>query len=1404
MQKLKLTALIAIFAPSALRAELDLSQVSKRCEALATGQEKIDGAALESFHSEAGYRTPEKEPAPDYLRTYSEHRPQGVFKAPNNVALMTELGRGFHSVVYKGSDGAAYKVALGNAKREGKKPSGPENQISLEVELAVNQDLARDLATYNIHVDVIDEIGPHGAYLKRKPFEANQIAGALLEREGLSIVQLRELRRTWRGVKKYAHDKNIHLNFTSDKLYWNGSHWVLFDAGPRFGDRKTKYTTEVESFGHYLKIWNNNYLMLNRMDHVRAFMSGKMDDADVPFFIAHYFPETINLTGRKESKPQPWSKDAAGSTPSERVFGKVYGEFDRTLNAIMFLKWVLAGDLEKITKNQQEPKLTAASLAEIQKFTNETIQSEADWDAMLTYMALHDVAKDKDAGAYFRKLLSSTTNDHDEIMLEAVSKRLDQFPSLVRLNDFQRQKILQSLAARFNMGQWNQAENYAGNLKGLRSITQENLNFYLVHVLGDIAGAKASLPNGSNGNMLMDEGVYNGFRYGFAALQLLKQGHSLQEVADYLLESRAIKLGFHIYVDPKVENPKISQKNRAVARLCVLMNLQNSSDVQPVRRALDEMPTRLREQFISELNRNGVDDSAILFYQLPAFLNNMKKHYSLAPSLAHSFPVARNVFGQTRVIMNALPFANGVYTVDADELKKVTNKPEDAQRFLEHKSVFVVALNGSEAIVHVQDKTPFETVNPDLANIARMINAFRDDALKQAQWEARAEFVGDLRNGRESDEALIAKIPRALPQSRWLTANETRVTVDYLDVPKSEGVFPSQRLFPIPPASGITQYPEFDRTTNKIMFLRWLQMGEEGYKKMTAEQVGADGQPLANQLSLDGFKKLKEFVDSSLVTNEDWEAALAILEIRDLGRVEGIRKYVEHEIGANGLDNDATFVYALRQRPDLFPAFDRLPAAKKEMVIQSLVADTNIGQLIQGENVPAANTPLKSLSEEAYRFKMVIYLASVAGAVGHNKINGNHLMRQDLVDRFFVAEKHLAAYRRGDKSVDEMYWGYLGEVTGLDVSTEFGKAHARLSQQLRLESDAARDELRSVLQSLDGDVRQNLIRELACTKEDSDTSILLYWAPQVYGAVVASKEGDPDRFVKVRASLSFFNQNFVEARSVLERHPVEATVYTVNMEDAKKAALHFGSGIVDGAIVIDSFGSQGRLRVAQSLSELPALEYANTSSVNPDLLEAAKLSRAGFEPDFAVIQGGVSSDGEAIQDHYSGTTTAMNLENEAEVGHLTLPTNIKPHEEIPEWAQATFKDKKFRAVRLSKPVVVVRVWGHGARQEGPFLGYDIPTTKMAVKLGLAVKPEWMNSYENWTLVEIPKGTLVYIGDAAAQKLDATGTVLSGGERQLYVPNSYELWQQGKLREVGSGKVDNRAPLEEVKKKDKAA
>lgn len=58
------------------------------------------------------------------------------------------------------------------------------------------------------------------------------------------------------------------------------------------------------------------------------------------------------------------------------------------------------------------------------------------------------------------------------------------------------------------------------------------------------------------------------------------------------------------------------------------------------------------------------------------------------------------------------------------------------------------------------------------------------------------------------------------------------------------------------------------------------------------------------------------------------------------------------------------------------------------------------------------------------------------------------------------------------------------------------------------------------------------------------------------------------------------------------------------------------------------------------------------------------------------------------------------------------------------------------------------------------------------QIDLALKPEWGNSAESVTTVNVPKGTTVYEGTAAPQTLNesagGTGQLIGGGN-QTYIP-----------------------------------
>jgi filamentous hemagglutinin len=73
-----------------------------------------------------------------------------------------------------------------------------------------------------------------------------------------------------------------------------------------------------------------------------------------------------------------------------------------------------------------------------------------------------------------------------------------------------------------------------------------------------------------------------------------------------------------------------------------------------------------------------------------------------------------------------------------------------------------------------------------------------------------------------------------------------------------------------------------------------------------------------------------------------------------------------------------------------------------------------------------------------------------------------------------------------------------------------------------------------------------------------------------------------------------------------------------------------------------------------------------------------------------------------------------------------------------------------------------RVYGGEAQQLGQFWTTTLPASAEDATQGLALNPAWGNTAGQWVSIEVPSGTTLYQGTAAAQ------AGLPGGASQVFI------------------------------------
>lgn len=388
--------------------------------------------------------------------------------------------------------------------------------------------------------------------------------------------------------------------------------------------------------------------------------------------VTREYPEMSWLAGSVNATPEGFAISDPTQSVSQRMFGAKHIEFDRTAVGIMTFLWVIKGDYEKFTECQPEAaRMTRQSFEELRSYTLSILADDPKaLDALIAYTVINDLGKIKAIVAEVQKHSGSDEIDHDKILYNALEHHPEVSPSFSRLSDYYKDLIVNGLKAKFNLGQFVQGENIPASLSGLIRLDSASLDFYLLHVVYDIAGVAGQVKQ--NGSLVMNESTYQGFKLSLAALGLIAEGMSLDKVYDAFLAEKAKIFGLDI------SNPT----ERAVTRVCCMLRVADSKQAQKVFDIFTCLPKNERAILEKELNLTGVSDGyATLLYYSPATFANAQVAFKAAndpqafeKSMQVGLRVFARVYQEARIAIKKRE-GNGVYIVDVSALAEAAKNP---------------------------------------------------------------------------------------------------------------------------------------------------------------------------------------------------------------------------------------------------------------------------------------------------------------------------------------------------------------------------------------------------------------------------------------------------------------------------------------------------------------------------------------------------------------------------------------------------------------------------------------------------------------------------------------------------------------------------------------------------------
>lgn len=327
------------------------------------------------------------------------------------------------------------------------------------------------------------------------------------------------------------------------------------------------------------------------------------------------YPELAWLTGAVDATPEA-SINAEGKTLSERAFGARHIELDRTLVGILVLKWILNGDYEAFTACQKTGKLSQGSFDELREYAQRILPNDEAVDAMIACMVINDLGKIKAIVARLQADTGVVEVDHDRVLLTALTQNPGISPSFNRLSEHFRSLILRGLEARWNGGQGIQAEDLDASWQGIATLDQDALDFYLLHLVCDVAGAAGQFVQ--NGSVVMAEDTWTGFKLIIKALDTLKSGGNVIDARSSYLDMRGELLGLD------AEDPE----GRALTVIGCMLRKFDMESADQICRVFDQLEAGTQAILVREMNQNGIDNLGTLLYYSPALLANAIKTHT--------------------------------------------------------------------------------------------------------------------------------------------------------------------------------------------------------------------------------------------------------------------------------------------------------------------------------------------------------------------------------------------------------------------------------------------------------------------------------------------------------------------------------------------------------------------------------------------------------------------------------------------------------------------------------------------------------------------------------------------------------------------------------------------------------
>ncbi|KAF2224905.1 hypothetical protein BDZ85DRAFT_85701 [Elsinoe ampelina] len=382
--------------------------------------------------------------------------------------------------------------------------------------------------------------------------------------------------------------------------------------------------------------------------------------------------------------------------------------------------------------------------------------------------------------------------------------------------------------------------------------------------------------------------------------------------------------------------------------------------------------------------------------------------------------------------------------------------------------------------------------------IARM-----EDENGRFWYEYEGTFIEDIRAVYEQE---IRRLQRAPPASE-------RIKSDTRDATLTKS--PSKILL-----NG--EFDEVNRTMVSLLAAKWLWT--EDYVSFTRNQKEAV------KLPMKAFLALAQWFRATLKDPQDQLLFVTLLVVHDLGKDPELVKELKElkaESEVHSSDNHDLLVLKAVES-DLIDVVKKLNAEVQEGLVTCLRTGPtlSIGQLVQGENVPASLAPVLELQGKASRYFDLKYfeqVLDVAGASGHVDHTGAVTYTLPVHISFNAAYKSLRGIADGRFTLRQGYDLILKDrgdqlhgkgFQSLDVGKDRDRAILRLLCMGRVTEPDTAELFLKAFRSLTPLTRKQLTDGLSVDGIDDGEAIIPYYMPTLFLAALKVEQGLPEERLK--------------------------------------------------------------------------------------------------------------------------------------------------------------------------------------------------------------------------------------------------------------------------------------------------